>query len=164
MKCHCRNHNILFREGGNPAFSATTQVLLFTFNHICWLLFYICEILCQKVTCKFTSFMKSLQCTVNFLFRLFLFVWLWESVFAEICCLWPFLICQFWKDCIIVKFCGELDFFFFFFSSISVQLYVCLTCFVEDWWPVWCHVDMRKCLAVLHLSTWVPAAVYSQQQ
>lgn len=83
------------------------------------------------------------------------------SVFVEICCLWPFLICQFWKDCIIVKFCGELD---FFFHKCTVVCLSDLTCFVEDWWPVWCHVDMRKCLAVLHLSTWVPAAVYSQLQ
>jgi len=43
-------------------------------------------------------------------------------------------------------------------------MFVGLTCFVEDWWPVWCHVDMRKCVCVLHLSTWVPAAVYSQLQ
>lgn len=43
-------------------------------------------------------------------------------------------------------------------------MFVGLTCYVEDWWPVWCHVDMRKCVCVLHLSTWVPAAVYSQLQ
>lgn len=69
---------------------------------------------------NFTSFTKSLRCTVNFPFRLFpIFVWLWENaagcVLAEILPLFFFLFfftSQFWKDCIIVTFCGELDFFF----------------------------------------------------
>lgn len=128
--------DILIWEGEKLELSATIQVPLLTFNHICWFLFYTCENrnLCQKshLIRKVYHHCKCLDFS--------LFVWLWERVcgcvYAEICCngLFDMTILQglYYRN--VVWGTG------LYFPLVYSCLFARLPFVVKCWWPVWCHV------------------------